>query len=107
MDLLWENATSGDPFAAQTLSLGLSAYDYVVVAISQFGNASNGICVFYVLIPDNTVICTVSNLPENASTLSMRKYKWSGDDLIIYDGYFGTSVNQSRCNPLKIYGVKL
>lgn len=105
--LLWTNPNPTSAFAAQTISLNLSEYNFIIVesiagisltSISKqtiFNKISdyttNRYCIGYTNSDNDGIIRHIANISNSGVTFSA--------------GYLNTSLRNDVCIPVKIYGV--
>lgn len=100
--LLWTNPNSGSSFSAQTVSVSLSAYKFVIIQ-SRYSSGSSG---------RRCDICPIGQLgvafmkSASSNTLVSRQWTTSSSGVAFETGYNGTTANTSYVVPEKIYGVK-
>ena len=106
--LLWTNASPMTSFAAQTIQLNLSGYDFVKIVFNWYVGQSEGtkfcqdfMCgeKSYAFRPDNGGYISIRALTISNSGIAF-------DDCIESQGTAASSTNNSACVPVYIYGIK-
>lgn len=112
-DLLWSNPSQASGFAAQTLSVDTSAYNYLAIEVSYNEKDLNGSKVHFVGMRKsaNTVATLTANLITSTGSRNTvwRKLTVNSNRLsIVVGGGIGAdgSENNNNAIPIKIYGVK-
>lgn len=104
MELLWENASVSSSFNAQTLSLDLSEYDFILL-ISVFSN-SFGYYSSDIINVTNGISYVANSHPNDRGNVS-RRIKISSNSIQFYTGLESdNSEDSSVMKPVKIYGIK-
>lgn len=98
---LWENASPTSEFAAQTVSIDLSAYQLVEVHF-KYAAAANGRAISS--CPVGTRLNVVMGGSNNA--LAMRYANVSETGLSFESGYLNGTANTTSAIPVEIYGIK-
>lgn len=102
---LWENASPASSFAAQTISLDLSAYDYLII----YGSYQNDTIIIgpatFIKVGLNGVLHASAGLAENQRS---RRFKTTTTGVEFSTGRNANSGNEAAgaCVPMCIYGVK-
>lgn len=104
--LLWTNASPTSAFAAQTISIDLSAYDFVMVVYQHWTSSD----------VNNSAFCRVGQygrLLSHDYTLAYRDYHPETTGVYFNIGLVVATYNNSNVNqnasaviPLQIYGIK-
>lgn len=93
---VWENQNISASFAAQTLSIDLSAYRFILIVTSDgTGWVEVGI------LTRNTLV-----VGGSASNIRGRDFRATTTSVICGDGYGGSTKDNTNCIPQRIYGVK-
>lgn len=98
--LLWTNSSPSSSFAAQTISLDLSSYKYVIVVTND--STSNQTQHSYGIVPiglDYNV-----GMARNCGS-TVRTFRATSSSVIIQNAMYATSTFNGECVPYKIYGV--
>jgi hypothetical protein len=93
---VWENQNPTASFAAQTLSIDLSAYRFILVVTSD----GTGWVEVGIMTRDTFIV------GGSASVVRGRSFKANTDSVVIGQGYGGSAVDNTNCIPQRIYGVK-
>lgn len=105
--LIWSNPSPTSSFAAQTISIDLSAYSWFAVrAIFSISSPSNLPLAIFTVDEDGKRIQSVAG---DTSRVGARYFKYSTTNktMTFNAGYYNGSTNNSSCVPLEIYGVNL
>lgn len=114
-DLLWSNQSQASGFAAQTLSVDTSAYNYLAIEVAFNEKDLNGSQLNFVGMKakdsGETVVTLTANLITSSGNYNnaRRKLTVSADRSVItsYEGQGNDgATNNNRAIPIKIYGVK-
>jgi hypothetical protein len=114
-DLLWSNPSQASGFAAQTLSVDTSAYNYLAIEVAFNEKDLNGSQLNFVGMKakdsGETVVTLTANLITSSGNYNnaRRKLTVSADRSVItsYEGQGNDgATNNNRAIPIKIYGVK-
>ena len=93
---VWENPNISASFAAQTLTIDLSAYRFILIVTSDgTGWVEVGI------LTRNTLV--MGGAPSNVRGREVRATTTS---VICGDGYGGSTKDNTNCIPQRIYGIK-
>ena len=107
LTLLWDNPSPDNSFAAQTINIDLSGYDWFAVR-AKFSNASpsNLPLAIFTVDEDGKRIQSVAG---DTSRVGSRYFQYSTTDMTMtfQVAYYNGSTNNSSCVPLEIYGVNL
>lgn len=101
-DLLWTNDNPTTNFAAQTLSLDLSNYNYVIV-VTRTSTSEDYKNRASTIIPIGGTVYTGVGVSEDRA---MRYAKASSSGIEFSDAHYGLQDNNTYAIPYKIYGVK-
>lgn len=104
---LWSNPSPTSSFAAQTISIDLSAYSWFAVrAIFSISSPSNLPLAIFTVDEDGKRIQSVAG---DTSRVGARYFQYSTTNktMTFNAGYYNGSTNNSSCVPLEIYGVNL
>ena len=102
MELLWENASPGSDFAAQTIALDLSGYDHVI--IEAVANVAGWAIVQSFTCRVGVDSCLL--IPSNA-VLNNRSFTTSTTGIRFDGGSSGANALNNCCVPIRIYGIKM
>ena len=106
--LLWTNPNPASNFAAQTINIDLSKYDYVVIETFR-PSGKDYYCNDIIKVGYKKTIIAGWTL-ANGYGLQGRMFTVEKSSVIIGSGYAsgtsGNSVNDAVCIPINIYGVK-
>lgn len=105
-DLLWENPNTKATFAAQTISLDLSGYDFIGVEVVSAYNSEAQFHSTIQMIPKDGVAHYAVILHATGNYNFMRAFTMSDDGVVITEGYRNGSHGTGYCIPAKIYGIK-
>ena len=103
-ELIWTNPAPTAAFAAQTIELDLSEYDYLII-IPKLTNSSN-------IVPQTSVLVKIPSGTEGYSMSStgttawVRKFFVSTTGITFNKATTGSSNNTTNIIPYKIYGIK-
>lgn len=107
LELLWTNSSPTSSFAAQTISLDLSDYAYVVIKMGVDTANLDHVCNFIALIDGGATRCEFSSrvIMFRDATVTTSGVSFGVNATV--SSYNGT-VNNTNTNsiPLYIYGVK-
>jgi hypothetical protein len=109
-DLLWENPSPTDNFAAQTVTVDLSKYNLCAIQFSADNSYSRAGAVAIGLIPSK-VVMTCGSQKTTINTMMRRTATISTDSIKFDSGYYWNSSESFKsatdcCVPQKIYGIK-
>jgi hypothetical protein len=110
-DLLWANSSPGSSFAAQTISINLSVYDFIAVE-AAFNTSSKDIKNMFFFKKNNDSTYTYhAMIPNDALSYSMnRRFTSTNSSLVFKEGIKNTNgsgtTDNSAVVPLYIYGIK-
>ena len=102
--LLWENASDMSSFAAQTVSINLSDYDFVLL-FYRMANTNVNHGVLSTIYPVPAGDCALFG-GYQANTTGMRLFTISSAGLVFAKGVYAGSDNNNILIPYKIYGIK-
>lgn len=114
-DLLWENASRTSSFAAQTITVDTTAYNFLAVEVAYNEKEMNGSEICFVGMRKKGYGDTVATLTAHLitstgsfNTVSRKLTIKSARGSIVADGGIGSGGGASDTNaiPVKIYGVK-
>ena len=108
MELLWENASPASSFAAQTVQVSLSGYDFAFVYVADAGKVDNANGLVGFIIPvgkSGTVTAINYQINYRKVTVSTNGVTFSDSLQISQLNWDGEAVND-RCIPQYIYGIK-
>ena len=105
LDLLWTNPSPTSNFTAQTISLTLADYDYLLIectwATSFAGNLSYHIC------KNGVKSSLFGSNPTNTGVIGIRQATVSTSGVTISDAKNGTTTANNIMIPTSIYGIKM
>lgn len=93
---VWENPNISASFAAQTLSIDLSAYRFILVVTSD----GTGWVEVGILTRDTLVV------GGSANVIRARAFRATTTSVVCGNGYGGSTEDNTNCIPQRIYGVK-
>lgn len=103
MELLWKNASPTSAFAAQTLSMDLTIYDFIMLT-SVYSDTAGYYCNHYLGVDGRSHV--VSLYPNDKTNVS-RRVKPTSNGVEFWVGLeSGKTENASVMIPVKIYGIK-
>ena len=107
LHLAWENPSPGNSFAAQTIDVDLTDYDWFAVR-AKFSLATPQDLPLFIFSVDETgkYLFSVAGDTNRVGSRSIT-YNLANMTLAISDGYYNGSANNNSVIPLEIYGVKL
>ena len=107
MDLLWANPSPTSVFAAQTVALDLSDYDFFVVSAFRTNDYATT-PTFSGIIPKG-VLAVIYGSEAGQANIYSRKITFSDSGVEFSTGYAtGSTANSTAdCIPDKIYGIKM
>ena len=109
-DLLWTNPSPTASFAAQTVSLNLSSYRYVVVTtnLSTSNSQANGYGIGKVGASYDTCMGTKSwDSANSRMNANIRRFRASATGVQFYGGGYSTAESSNgKVIPYRIYGIK-
>ena len=107
LTLLWDNPSPENSFAAQTISIDLSAYDWFAVR-AKFSIATPQDMPLYIFsVDENTKRVFVVAADANRVGARSITYDMENMTLDISGATYNGSANNNSCIPLEIYGVNL
>lgn len=106
MKLLWENPKTKATFAAQTLSLDLTEYDFIGVEVLSAYNSDAQFHSTLQWVPKDGVAHYAVILHATGNYNFMRAFTMSDDGIAITEGYRNGSHGTGYCIPARIYGIK-
>ncbi len=104
MVLLWTNPNIGAAFGAQTISLDLSKYNYVLVT-ATFSNAEQRV-MSSVIVPTSGGAFRFHDTDTNSAAI-WRNGSVSASGITFEAGKFRTDNNNLLCIPYQIFGLKV
>lgn len=107
-DLLWENASPASGFAAQTVLLDLSGYDFVLIYSFWSTNYLQFIAPHIALInPTGSTIESVLQAVQTNSAASLeRVFVVTSSGVEFKKATLGSSQDNNKLIPVRIYGIK-
>lgn len=107
MELIWTNPSPTSNFGAQTLSLDLSAYKYLVI-YSRFSTSDDQSAykVNCLLEKGDDVTQYIVSLDWQQHICNSRKATFNDNGVTFANGNVNSTANSAVCIPLYIYGIK-
>lgn len=107
LTLLWDNPRPDNSFAAQTINIDLSAYDWFAVR-AKFSLATPQDLPLYIFSVDETAKRIFSAAGDN-NRIGVRTFTYNMENMTLAISYatYNGSTNNSSVIPLEIYGVSL
>lgn len=99
MDLLWTNASPTSSFAPQTVSLDLSEYKTILITVKGYITEDNRIT--HIIIKGQN-----AQLSLTRDDFRYRDISTSDTTVIFGAGYLNQTLDNGRCIPLYIYGIR-
>ena len=107
LTLLWDNPSPDNSFAAQTISIDLSAYDWFAVRAKHSNSTPRDLPLFIFSVDETgKYLFSVAGDTNRVGSRSIT-YDLANMTLAISGGYYNGAANNSSVIPLEIYGVKL
>lgn len=103
-ELLWTNASPTSAFAAQTVSLDLSGYDFVLVYAMWSKTYQQPVPPFFAFI--GIVDAILIGLQSNNAASLERSFNVTSTGVAFGVGKLGGSTNNEMLIPYRIYGIK-
>lgn len=105
MKLLWTNPNPDSNFAAQTVSVNLSGYDFFAI-VPIFSVASPNIIPMQVFTCDDSTSHVLAITARSNSNNGGRLITFSTSGLTFTSATYSGSTNNSYAIPYKIYGIR-
>lgn len=106
LTLLWDNPNPENSFAAQTINIDLSAYDWFAVR-AKFSLVTPQDLPLYIFSVDETAKRIFSASDNNRIGVRIFTYDMENMTLAISGATYNGAANNSSVIPLEIYGVNL